>query len=135
MYKRDLVVDEARRMALVIAKLLGIKAAGTEDDYKQEFNNVLESEYNTELEKLLALTEDDFNTLIKSNTYSSEKLNALSQMLYVFAEPFKADDETRLLLKKVLAIFDLLEQKYHFQSFDNLTKQNAIYRYFTLNYE
>jgi hypothetical protein len=135
MYTRDLVVDEARKMALLIARLLGIKAAGTSEDYKQEFNNILESEYNTELEKLLVLTEEEFNTLIQSGNYSSEKLNLLSQMLYVFAEPLEANAETRLLLKKVLAIFDLLEQKYHFQSFDNLTKQNAIYRYFKLNYE
>jgi hypothetical protein len=52
MYTRDLVVDEARKMALLIARLLGIKAAGTSEDYKQEFNNILESEYNKEYKKL-----------------------------------------------------------------------------------
>jgi hypothetical protein len=127
---RDLVIDEEQRMAQVIAKLLGIKTAGTHAAYQQQFNNILETEYNTKLEELLTLTESDFNTLIKTDSYSSEKLNALSQMLYVFAEPFKTDDETRLLLKKVLAIFDLLEEKYHFQSFDNINKRNAINRYF-----
>jgi hypothetical protein len=132
MYQRDLVLDEARRMALVIAKLLGIKAVATDQEYRQEFNDVLESEYNTELGTLLALNEQDFNTLIKSNKYSSEKLNALSQMLYVFAEPFEWNDETQLLLKKVMATFDVLEEKYHFQSFDNISKRNSIYSYFNI---
>jgi hypothetical protein len=132
---RDLVVDELQRMAQVIAKLLRLKTVATNTEFAQAFDKILQNEYDIELEKLLGLTEEDFNITIQTTIYSSEKLNALGQMLYVFAEPFKNDDETRLLLKKVLAIFDLLEKKYHFQSFDNLIKQNAIYRYFTLNYE
>jgi hypothetical protein len=132
MYRRDMVIDEMRRMALIIAKLLGIKATSTGLEFEQEFNNILESEYNTELEKLLDLSEQDFNTLITSDQYGPEKLNALGQMLYVFAEPFNQDDETQLLLKKVMAIFDVLEEKYHFQSFDNISKRNAIYRYFNI---
>lgn len=135
MYTRDLVVDEIQRMAQVIARLLGLKSAASGAEFAQEFNKVLQSEYDIELEKLLSLTEEDFTTTIHTVGYSSEKLNALSQMLYVFAQPFKADDETRLMLKKVLAIFDLLEQKYHVQTFDNLTKRNAIYRYFTTTTE
>lgn len=130
MYTRDLVVDEIQKMALVIAKLLGIKSAGTTIEFKEELNNVLQSEYNIELEELLSHSEEEFINRINTAEYSSEKLNALSQMLYVFAEPFKADAETQLLLKKVLAIFDVLEQKHHTQSFDNLNKRNAIYRYF-----
>ncbi|MES2809347.1 MAG: hypothetical protein V4619_12010 [Bacteroidota bacterium] len=132
MYRRDMVVDEARRMALIIAKLLGLKAAGDYKAYKTEFDNVLESEYNTELENLLALNPEEFDELIKSEKYSSEKLNALSQMLYVFAQPFEQNEETKILLNKVMAIFDVLEEKYHFQSFDNLTKRNAIFRYFDI---
>ena len=132
MYTRDLIVDECQKVALLIAKLLGIKSAGTAEEFEQEFNNVLQSEYNIELEELLGLTEEEFISKINTAEYSSDKLNALSQMLYVFAEPFKQDAETQLLLKKVLAIFDLLEQKYHTQSFDNLNKRNTIYRYFDI---
>ncbi|TSJ43154.1 hypothetical protein FO440_02890 [Mucilaginibacter corticis] len=73
MYRRDMVIDEMRRMALIIAKLLGIKATGTNLELEQEFNNILESEYNTELEKLLGLNEQDLiasshqtNTALKS---------------------------------------------------------------------
>ncbi|MGY3210980.1 hypothetical protein [Mucilaginibacter sp. HD30] len=132
---RDMVVDEMRKMALILAKLMGIKAQGTQQEFTKEFESILSEEYNTELEALLVLNEEQFKELITSGKYNSEKLNALSQMLYMFAEPFKNDRETDLLLKKVLAIFELLEEKYHFQSLDNIAKRNTIYRYFEINYE
>jgi hypothetical protein len=50
----------------------------------------------------------------------------------MFAGPFGRNDETQLLLKKVIAIFDLLEEKYRSQTFDNITKRNAIYRHFNI---
>ena len=124
-----------RKMALIIAKLMGIKAQGTQQEFTKEFENILLEEYNTELEAMLVLNEEKFKQLINSGKYNSEKLNALSQMLYMLAEPFKNDGETELLLKKVLAIFDVLEEKYHFQSLDNITKRNTIYKYFENYYE
>jgi hypothetical protein len=130
---RDMVIDEMRKTALIIAKLLGLKVAGKQDEFVQEVNGLILKEYDTDLETLLALSEDDFKDLINSDRYNSEKLNALSQALYMFAEPFKHDETTQLLLKKVMAIFDVLEEKYHYQSFDNITKRNAIYKYFNIN--
>jgi hypothetical protein len=127
---RDLVVDEVQRLVQVIARLLGLKTVATNAEFAKEFDRILRSEYDTGLEKLISLTEEDFNTTIEATGYSSEKLNDLSQMLYAFATPFKADDETQLLLKKVLAIFDLLEQKYHYQSFENIYSRKHIARYF-----
>ena len=135
MYTRDIVVDELRKTALIIAKLLGLKAGGNQQEFAQEFNKSLLKEYNIELENLLALNLEEFNDLIKSERFSAEKLNALGQLLNVFAEPFKQDEETQLLLKKMLAIFDILEEKYHYQSFDNITKRKIIYKYFNTIYE
>lgn len=56
-------------------------------------------------------------------------------MLYVFAEPFNNDNETQTLLKKVMVILELLEIQHHYESFDNITKRNAIYQYFNTNYD
>ena len=130
---RDIVVDEMRKTALIIAKLLGLKIAGKQTEFVQEVNGLMLKEYDTDLETLLGLSQEDFNEFINSDRYSSEKLNALSQMLYMFAEPFRQDEATQLLLKKVMAIFDVLEQKHRYQSFDNISKRNAIYKYFNIN--
>ncbi|OOQ57696.1 hypothetical protein [Mucilaginibacter pedocola] len=134
MYQRDYLLNEARKMALLLAKLMGLKAEEKEEEYRQYFNEVLQDEYNHELDTLLQADTEKFKNLLLSANYSSEKLNALSQMLYVFAEPFKADEETAAILNKVLVIFDVLESEHHYESFDNLTKRNHIYGFFKNNY-
>ena len=135
MQQRDYILNEARKLALLLAKLLGLKTEDKEEEYRKYFNAILQDEYNAELEALLQLNDTDFNDTLDKANYSTEKLNMLSQMLYMFAEPFEATDETASLLQKVLAIYDLLETKYHFESFDNLTKRNAIYGFFKIYHE
>jgi hypothetical protein len=128
MYQRDYLLNEARKFAQLLAKLMGLKADGLHEEFTQEFDHALQSEYDLELEELVNLSEDDFKTRLQETDYSVEKLNALSQLLYVFAEPFTATADTALMLKKVLAIFDILEKKHHFDSFENVEKRNNIYR-------
>jgi hypothetical protein len=135
MLQRDFLMNEARKFALILAKLMGLKIEGSSEEFQHFFNDILYQEYNLELNELLDLDEDKFKKRLVDASYTSEKLNALSQMFYVFAEPFKADSETSTLLKKVLAIFDLLETDHHYESFDNLSKRQAIYNYFNANYE
>ncbi|MES2427239.1 MAG: hypothetical protein V4560_09715 [Bacteroidota bacterium] len=133
MLRRDYMLNEARKLAELIAKLLGLKAEGNYTEYSQLLNDTLQKEYDADAETLVALSEEDFNAKIATADYSTEKLNALSQLLYMLAQPFKADEETKTLLNKVLAIFDLLEQKHAYQSFENLDKQKIIYQYFKNN--
>ncbi len=130
MFQQDFMLNEARKFAELLARLMGLKVDGKYEEYNDQFNELLQKEYDTELEKLLALSEDDFVDTLKQANYSTEKLNALSQLLYVFAQPFKADEETVLILKKVLLIFDLLENEHHYQSFENIDKRKTIYHYF-----
>lgn len=132
--QHDYILNETRKMALLLAKLFGLKGGADNEEYEQYFNAVLHDEYQTELAELVALSEEDFRAKIADAGYSMEKLDALSQMLYVFAEPFKADDQTALMLNKVLALYDLLESKHHYESFDNLSKRNTIYSFFKNNY-
>lgn len=125
-------MDDIRKTALIIEKIFGMKRGGMVNEFKQEFDKTLQNEYAAELEQLIALNQENFEPLIKSEKYSAEKLVNLSQMLYVFAEPFEQNKETQQLLKKVIAILDVLEEKYHIQSFDNITRRNAIYKYFDI---
>ncbi|MFD0795711.1 hypothetical protein ACFQZX_18970 [Mucilaginibacter litoreus] len=134
-FQRDYMLNEARKFALLLAKLSSLKAEGQVDEYSDAFNNILKEEYSLELAKLVDLSEDHLKQLLKEQDYSPEKLNALGQMLYVFAEPFKNNEATTLLLSKVLLIFDCLETKHHYQSLDNITKQRHIYQFFKDNYE
>jgi hypothetical protein len=129
MYQRDYLLNEARKFALLLARLMGLKTEGRHEEFTQELEQILQTEYDTELEYMLGLNADEFASAIKAKAYSAEKLNALSQLFYVFAQPFQPDDTTALLLRKVLLLFDTLEEEHHYQSFENIDKRNNIYRY------
>lgn len=135
MQQHDYILNETRKLALILAKLMGLKVEGREEDYLQYFNSTLQDEYSTELEELLNLPDAEFADALKKADHSADKLNALSQMLYMFSEPFEANEDTAAILKKVMIIFDLLETQHHFESFENLNKRNAIYSFFNTNYE
>jgi endonuclease III len=130
MYQKDLILDEVRKFAALLAKMMGLKDEGNYAEFDHQLNDILQKEYDADLKNLLLLSEAEFAEYIQSATYSAEKLNALSQLLYMFAEPFNQDEETQRLLKKVLSIFDLLEQNYHYESFENIDKRKTIYKYF-----
>jgi uncharacterized protein (DUF1697 family) len=129
MFQRDFLLNEARKFAEMLARLMGLKAEGLMVEFDQQTDKLLQQEYNTTTERLLALSLDDFRHNIENANYTAEKLNALSQLLYLFAEPFADDDETASLLQKVLIIFDALEKQHHYQSFDNIAKQKFIHQY------
>lgn len=130
MFQHDLLLNEVRKFAEMLARLMGLKASGEVAEFNQQAENLLQNEYDTSVELLINLAEDDFMVQLQKLNYSKEKLNAFSQLLYVFAEPFNDDVETASLLKKVLIIFDVLEQQYHFQTFDNIARQHNIHEYF-----
>jgi hypothetical protein len=114
----------------LLARLIGLKAVGEITEFNQQAEDLLQKEYDTSVELLISLPEDDFRVQLQKLNYSKEKLNALGQLLYVFAEPFNNDVETASLLKKVLIIFEVLEQQCHFQTFDNIGRQHNIHEYF-----
>jgi len=132
---RDYILNEIEKLALVIARLMGLKTAGKDDEFIRLADSTLLHEYNIHLEELLELTTEGFERTLERENYSADKLDALAQLLFLHSEPLAANPETLLSLQKVLIIFDLLEQKYHRQSFENITKRNRIYEFMNNNYE
>lgn len=135
MLRRDYILNEANKLAKLIAKLMGLKTDGNGDKFRANFDKALQDEYDLELEELTQMSEDEFAQRIKHSDYGQEKLNALSQLLYMFAEPFEPTEQTASLLRKVMIIFDELETAHHFESFENLNKRSHIYTFFKENYE
>ncbi|MHA4895800.1 hypothetical protein ACXZ1K_13685 [Pedobacter sp. PWIIR3] len=132
MYQRDYILVELQKFARMMARLMGLKEAGKLEEFDLEVESILQTEYDSDLDDILALDEDAFNSFLQNKNFSAEKLNALSQILYVYAQPFDTDDVTPLLLKKILIIFDLLAERHHYTSFENTEKSNAILRYLAL---
>ena len=135
MYRKDYILNEVEKLTLVIARLIGLKSAGKADGFIQLADSTLLHEYNIPLEGLLELTIEGFKRTLEMENYSASKLDALAQLLFLNSEPFAVNPETLLALQKVLIVFDLLEQKYHRQSFENINKRNRIYEFMNNNYD
>jgi len=135
MHNRDILVDGIEKLALILAKLMGFKKAGKANEFTQLAENTMLKEYGISLPGLLDLSLKEFEAWLCKENYSADKLDALAKLLYLNSEPFTTSVETRLSLQKTLFIFDLLEQRHHWQSFENINKRNHIYQFLKNNYE
>ncbi len=135
MHNRDILVDGIEKLALVLAKLMGLKTAGKANEFTQLAENTVLINYNIPLPELLDLTLKEFEVWLSKENHDADKLDVLAQLLYLNSEPFTASDEILLSLQKMLFIFDLLEQKHHRQSFENINKRNFIYQFLKNNNE
>lgn len=135
MHNRDILVDGIEKLALVLAKLMGLKTAGKANEFTQLAENTVRKNYNISLPELLDITLKEFEVWIQKENYSADKLDALAQLLYLNSEPFTVSVETLLSLQKTLFIFNLLEQRHHRQSFENINKRNHIYQFLKNNHE
>jgi hypothetical protein len=130
MYRKDHILNETERLARLIAKLLGLKAMPDKDEEVQQvYYTGLQEEYNITPDDLTAIKTEDFEAWLKQQNLSIPKLDTLAQLLYHDAVPFKADTQTLTQLRKVLIIYNMLEQEHHQQSFDNISKRSIIQQY------
>ncbi len=135
MYRKDYILTELEKMAIVIARLLGFKDAGKDQEFIKLADSTLLNEYNIKLDEILALDINAFKSLLERENYSADKLDALAQLLYIYSQPFIANADLLLTFKKIMLIYDVLEQQYHRQSFENINKRNTIYQFLQTNYE
>lgn len=130
MYQKDFILNEAERLARLIAKLLGLKSqAGHEEEAEQLYQHALVDEFGLTEEEMLMSTPESFKQWLQYKSFNAAKLDALAQLIYHDNEPFEANAETLTQLQKVLVIFNMLEQAHHQQSFDNMSKRNLILQY------
>jgi hypothetical protein len=134
MYKKDLILAEAEKLALIIANLMGLKTEAESEQFVQVLNETLQENYNVALDDILLYKTEALRQKVEKESYSADKLDALAQLLFLYAEPFLDDEETWLNLNKVLLIYDMLEKKHHRQSFENIHKRNQILQFLNNTY-
>ncbi len=113
-------------MARVLARLMGLKTEGQSIAFTQLADDTLLKEYGITMDELINMQLNDFETWLLNSGHSADKLDALAQLLYLRTEPLTTSEETLLTLQKVLLIFDVLEQKHHRLSFENISKRKYI---------
>ena len=133
--QKDFILREIEKIVYSITRLAGFKNAANPEAFIQQADQMLQDEYDLKLPALLELSIEDFDLLLDERNYSPEKLDALAQLLYMYYEPFVANDETLAALQKIISIFNRLEKDHHRTSFENINKRNTIYQFLQNNYE
>ena len=133
--QRDYILNEIEKIVYAITRLAGFKNAANPEAFIQHADQMLQEEYDINLSALLELDLENFELLLDNRKYSPEKLDALAQLLYLYYEPFTANDETVAALQKIISIFNRLEKVHHCTSFENINKRNTIYQFLKENYE
>jgi hypothetical protein len=133
--QKDYILNEIEKIVYSITRLAGFKNAVNPEAFIQHADQMLQDEYDINLSALLELDLENFERLLDDRKYPAEKLDALAQLLYLYYEPFTANDETLAALQKIISIFNRLEKDHHRTSFENINKRNTIYQFLKENYE
>ena|SRR6185312_8703604 len=131
MLRRDILLAEVEKLALILARLVGLKQEGKQAEFTQIAEDTALKEYDIALEELLNMPLPDFEAWLPQQAISADKLDALAHLLYLHSEPFNV--ETIPGIRKILLIYDLLEQKHHRQSLDNINRRKQIERFMVNN--
>lgn len=129
MYKRDLITAEIQKLSQALARLLGLQKEGKEDDALDGLQEVLENDFGILYADLLAAGRDDFTAYLEDKNFPSEKLDMLSQFLYLRFNPAVKNEENDALAEKLALIYQWLEVKFKVVSMTNLSRQSAVLNY------
>ncbi|RXF67850.1 hypothetical protein [Arcticibacter tournemirensis] len=129
MIRKDFIEAEIQKLALVLARILGLKNEGNVDDATELAYQTLSDNFGLDATCLHTATSEEFQEDLKNRKYSAEKLDMLAQILFESAYPFQETEETFAILNKTAAVFNLLETEYHQQSLENIARREQIEKF------
>ncbi|MGV3706749.1 MAG: hypothetical protein ACO1NU_15350 [Arcticibacter sp.] len=126
MIRKDFIEAEIQKLALVLAKILGLKNDGNVDEGIDTAFEALSESFGLSREDLEQTPVEDFQAHLETKAYSPEKLNLMAQLMFESVYPFQEVDETFVILHKTAAILNMLETVHHQQSFENIARREQI---------
>lgn len=126
MYRKDLITTEIQKLAQVLARIIGLKLEGKQEESDQLFEQSLQADFGLLYSELLEYNHADFESYLKTQDFASEKLELLSKFLYFKMESFKRTEENKDVAERLLQLYDFIENEHHTQSFEGLSRQKQI---------
>lgn len=125
MYRRDLLTAEIQKLAQALARIMGLKNEGKEEEADQNLENTLENEFGIFYSDLIAYNQEDFLAFLTKKDFSPEKLDIFSQLLYLKFNPNEPTAEGKSIAEKLTTIYQILEMKHHVINMINLGRQKS----------
>ncbi len=129
MIRRDFVLAEIEKLAQALAKIIGLKKAGNDQEAEDLMDKTLDQSFNMDMEEIIKADPDQLKQLLAAKNYPTEKLDLFGKFLLESVSPFQHNPETITVLNHVLFIYQFLEKEHHTQSFENLNQQQIILQF------
>jgi hypothetical protein len=126
MIRKDIIDSEVQKLNEVIARIIELKDQGNLDQALELSSQALEESYGYNNQLLEKGSIEEFESRLKGESYTAEKLNALAQLLFERAYPFQDTEECVAVICKAALVLNLLETEYHEQSLENLNRRKMI---------
>ncbi|MGY0038239.1 hypothetical protein [Pedobacter sp. NJ-S-72] len=129
MYKRDLITAEIQKISQAIARILGLKQEGKLEEADNGLNEMLESDFGILFSDLVACDDSDFMAFLTKKNFPPEKLEILSQVLYIKFNTAELTGEHKSVAEKLQLTYQTLEVKHHVVNMNNLSRQKTVKDY------
>ncbi len=127
MYRRDLITAEIKKLAQVLARIMGLKTEGKITEAAKEFDEALEHHFSFTPEVAGSYPED-FNKWLQEQDFPHEMLDSLADFLY---QQLDLIEDKAAQVQRILRIYDLLETDHHIQSLENISRRILLQQYST----
>ncbi len=129
MYRRDLLTAEIQKLAQTLAKIMGLKEEGELEAADNGIDTMLEQDFGILYSDLLASSPEDFTAFLTKKDFPAEKLDILSQLLYLKFNPATETEDNKSVAQKLQLIYQTLEVKHHVINMINISRQKSIVQY------
>ncbi|MGF1923876.1 MAG: hypothetical protein ACQUHE_06825 [Bacteroidia bacterium] len=127
MHKRDLITAEIEKLAQVLARIMGLKLESKLDEAEVLFTQTLADRFGLTEQVLSDSNILTFENWLNSSELSAEKLDSLSEFLYV--ELGISENRNQLIAPKLDLIYNELSTKHKIVHLVNLHRQKTIQQY------
>lgn len=115
-----------QELAQVLAKVKRLILDNEETTARQLVLETLERHFSLAGPELISKTPVDLNRWIRDKKFGAEQLNMLAYYLDELASTQHGMDERISVYRKVLLIYNILEEEYSFVSFAHITRKSTL---------
>ncbi|MCY1521828.1 hypothetical protein D9M68_566600 [compost metagenome] len=127
MYKRDLMKAEIERLALVLAKIMGLKVEQKFEESQRLFDDTMKGSFDLPAEIVTGIAIEPFKEWLEESSLSAAKLDSLSEFL--FYELGTSPQRNAVIAPKLNLIYQVLAEKHKLVHLVNFHRQEIIQQY------
>ena len=124
---------EIQKLAQALARLLSLKQQGKQVEAEQGIDELLETDFGILFTDLIQSSEDDFEAFLMAKDFSAEKLDMLSQLLYLRFETEELSPANLSIAQHLKLIYQTLETKHRVVNMVNIGRQKNVLLYLNQN--